>query len=82
MIHLSASRMNGIAAKMSFIQNLLANISILGHNYVVVKPYNTLIILSETVSFTDFYFLINVFIPLSLLCTSIIFCRRTDSSFN
>jgi hypothetical protein len=61
MIHLSASGMNGIAAKMSFIQNLLADLIILEHNYVVVKPYNALIILSETVSFTDLYFLMNVF---------------------
>jgi hypothetical protein len=61
MIHLSASRMNGIATKMSFIQNLLADLIILGHNYVVIKPYYTLIILSETVCFTGFYFLMNVF---------------------
>jgi hypothetical protein len=49
MIHLSASGMNGIAAKMSFIQNLLVDPIILGHNYVVVKPYNVLIILYKTV---------------------------------
>jgi hypothetical protein len=60
MIHLSASGMNGITTKMSFIQNLLADLIILGHNYAVIKPYNTLIILSETVFFTGFYFLMNI----------------------
>ena len=61
MIHLSGSGMNGIAAKMSLIQNLLVDFVILGHNYAVVKPYYALIILSETVCFTDFHFLMNVF---------------------
>jgi hypothetical protein len=61
MIHLSASGMNGIAAKMSFIQNLLADFIILGYNYAVVKPYNALIILSKTFCFTGHYFLMNVF---------------------
>jgi hypothetical protein len=69
MIHLSASGMNGIAAKMSFIQNLLVDPIILGHNYVVVKPYNVLIILYKTVCFTGLYFLMNVFhIHITSLC--------------
>jgi hypothetical protein len=38
--------MNRIATKMCFIQNLLADLIILRHNYAVVKPYNTLIISS------------------------------------
>jgi hypothetical protein len=49
MIHLSASRMNGIATKMSFIQNLLVDFIILGHNYAVIKPYNALIILEREI---------------------------------
>jgi hypothetical protein len=61
MIHLSASGMNGIATKISFIQNLLADLIFLGHNYAVIKPYNALIIFSETVCFTGLYFLMNVF---------------------
>jgi hypothetical protein len=61
MIHLSASGMNEIATKMSFIQNLLADPIILGHNYAVIKPYNALIIFSKTVCFTGFHFLMDVF---------------------
>jgi hypothetical protein len=61
MIHLSASGMNRIATKMCFIQNLLADLIILRHNYAVVKPYNTLIISSEAVGFTGLYFLMNMF---------------------
>jgi hypothetical protein len=61
MIHLSASGMNRIATKMSFIQNLLADFIILGHNDAIVKPYNVLIIFSEAVDFSGLYFLMNVF---------------------
>jgi hypothetical protein len=39
LIHLSASRVNGIPTKMSFVQDLLTNISILWHNYAVFEPY-------------------------------------------
>jgi hypothetical protein len=60
MIHLSASGMNRIATKMCFMQNLLADLITFRHNYAVVKPYNTLIISSEAVDFTDFYFLMHV----------------------
>jgi hypothetical protein len=71
MIHLSASGMDGMATKMSFIQNLLADLIIFGHNYAIVKPYNTLIILSETVSFTGLYLLMNMFNTLiTSLCNS------------
>jgi hypothetical protein len=61
MIHLSASRMDGISTKMCFIQNLLTDIIIFRHNYAVFKPYYALIILSEKVCFTSLYFLMNVF---------------------
>jgi hypothetical protein len=71
MIHLSASGMNRIATKMCFIQNLLADLIIFRHNYVVVKLYNTLIISSEAVGFTGFYFLMNVFHSLIIyLCVN------------
>jgi hypothetical protein len=60
MIHLSASGMNVISTKMCFIQNLLADFIIFRHNYAVIKPYYSLIILSKTVCFTDFYFLMNM----------------------
>jgi hypothetical protein len=70
LIHLSASRMNGIATKMSFIQNLLVDIGILRHNYAIIKPYYALIILSEPISFVGLYFLMNIFhtliIPLGI----------------
>jgi hypothetical protein len=36
---------------------LLVDLIILGHDYVVVKPYNTLIIFSEAVGFTGLHFL-------------------------
>jgi hypothetical protein len=62
MIHLSASGMDGISTKMCFIQNLLADIIIFRHNYAVIKPYYALIIRSETVCFTGFYFLMNMFL--------------------
>jgi hypothetical protein len=46
---------------MSFIQNLLADFIIFSHNYAIIKPYYTLIILSEAFSFVGFYFLMNMF---------------------
>jgi hypothetical protein len=67
MIHLSASGMNRIATKMCFIQNLLADFFILRHNYAVVEPYIALIVLSETVSSSGFYFLMDVFHTLIIL---------------
>jgi hypothetical protein len=56
---------------MCFIKNLLADLIIFGHNYAAVKPYNTLIISSEAVSFTGLYFLMNVFHSLIIsLCAN------------
>jgi hypothetical protein len=60
LLHLSASGMNGISTKMSFIQNLLADFIIFRHNYAIIKPYYALIILSETIRFAGFYFLMNI----------------------
>jgi hypothetical protein len=44
---------------MSFIQKLLADFIIFRHNYVIIKPYYALIILS--IHFVGFYFLMNMF---------------------
>ena len=60
LVHLSASGMNRIVAKMCFIKNLLAELFILWHHYAVIKPYNALIIFFETFGFSSPYLLTNV----------------------
>src|SRR5687767_8758624 len=71
LIHLSASGMNRIATKMCFIQNLLAELFILRHNYAVVEPYNTLIIFFETFGLSSPYLLTDVFHTLVIpLCVN------------
>jgi hypothetical protein len=56
---------------MIFIQKLLADFIIFGHNYAIIKPYNALIILPKAISFAGFYFLMNMFhtliIPLGII---------------
>jgi hypothetical protein len=39
---------------------LLADFIIFRHNYAIIKPYYALIILSETIRFAGFYFLMNI----------------------
>jgi hypothetical protein len=61
LIQLSASRVNGISTKMSFIQDLLTDFLILWHYYAVVKPYHSLIIFPKTISLVGLHFLMNIF---------------------
>jgi hypothetical protein len=44
---------------MSFVQNLLADIGILWHNYAVFKTDYSLVILSEAICFAGLHFLTN-----------------------
>jgi hypothetical protein len=45
---------------MSFVQDLLADLSILWHYYAILKPYYSLIIFPEAICLADLNFIMNI----------------------
>jgi hypothetical protein len=52
--------MNGISTKMSFVQDLLADLTIFWHYYAIFKPYYSLIICPKAICLASLHFLMNV----------------------